>query len=79
MAELKPCPFCGSTNVRVGDTKTDAITAGVVFPGRLMIVECMECFATAGFFRVKKCGVKGAREKAIAFWNRRADNGEADK
>ena len=75
MAELKPCPFCGSTNVKVGDTKKDAVTGGIVFPQRIAFVECMECFAAAGFFKVRKVGVKGAREKAVEYWNRRADNG----
>ena len=73
MTELKPCPFCGSKNIKVGDTKKDAVTAGVVFPQRIALVECMECFAAVGFFKVRKCGVRGAREKAVEYWNRRAD------
>lgn len=55
--------------------KKDAITTGIVFPERVALVECMNCCAAAGFFRVKKYGVKGAREKAVEYWNRRADNG----
>lgn len=79
MTELTPCPFCGSKNIKVGDTKKDVITTGIVFPERIAFVECMNCFAAAGFFRVKKCGVKGARKKAVEFWNRRADkDGDGD-
>ncbi|RVT95233.1 restriction alleviation protein, Lar family [Rhodovarius crocodyli] len=53
----KPCPFCGSTFVRV-------IPDGRAGPGTY--VTCCECHAMGG---------TGVRERAIAAWNRRAEDG----
>lgn len=69
--ELKPCPFCGSINLIVGDTKNHALKSGVQFPERIAFVQCMCCCAEAGFYRTKKFGVKKATEMAIEMWNRR--------
>lgn len=56
--ELKPCPFCGSTDLRAGMTR-----AGYDY------VACMNCFAE---IRVLHKGEHtAATEKA---WNRRAEH-----
>lgn len=78
MAELKPCPFCGSTNLIASDTVKHKVSNGVKFPERVAFVECMTCSAAAGFYTTKEYGVKIALEKAIEAWNRRADDEHID-
>ena len=53
--DLKPCPFCGSRNIKI-----DKCTARV---------RCGDCFATSGIIRKREGedGVKAAVEK----WNER--------
>lgn len=60
MGELKPCPFCGDSGVRVfGDRPGEAMLGGFN-----VCCENPNCQAT--------CRHSGNREKAIAAWNRRA-------
>lgn len=74
--ELKPCPFCGSKRIMVGESKN---YYAVQFSDKVAFVECLECKAAAGMFRVFfNYGVDGgqqitARDKAIEAWNRRDD------
>ena len=58
MVNLKPCPFCGSENVRVRDYSDPMIY--------YYFVICKECKSKSGNF--------GIKEKAIEAWNRRAED-----
>ena len=71
MAELKPCPFCGGTDIRM-------ITS--VFDTDIFCAECHGSMTRASFF-YKSClaEAKESHEKeAIEAWNRRAEDGKVD-
>lgn len=55
MAELKPCPFCGGSNLRVTDS------CGYLE----MSVECADCDASGPY------GWPDDRESAVEQWNKR--------
>ena len=61
MAELKPCPFCGS-NAFIAEWNYD------LAPGNVLThcVECNGCHSTTLEY--------GTEEEAIEAWNRRTDN-----
>ena len=59
---LKPCPFCGSVNIRLCSSFGDATT-----DKNIMNVECINCGAQGS-------SEKG-KEKAVAVWNKRAGGG----
>ena len=61
--ELKPCPFCGASQVRV------ELADGWVIP----VIHCEGCGAGVSF-----CSTRH-EEEAAAAWNRRADNARCDK
>lgn len=63
MAELKPCPFCGSDDV--GCWTTSAILPNGKHPH---FVRCDNCWATSN----SCCST----EEAIEAWNRRAESEE---
>ena len=69
MAELKPCPFCGSKNIRIN-------AYGFGYYG----IECLGCgVETARYKNISKylegsLPIEKKAEKAIEAWNRRADN-----
>lgn len=60
--DLKPCPFCGSENVRTGFAIYDYNCWGVI---------CNDCGAHIEVQDWK--GVEDTEENAIAAWNRRAE------
>ena len=57
MAELKPCPFCGSKKVKVNQFKE--------------YVECDRCGATGPFIS-NQFLFRTTSKKAIAAWNKRS-------
>lgn len=68
---LKPCPFCGSTNIKVGDSLKEP--TNVVFTCPVAFVQCMCCHTAVGFI---KFADETEREEAIgiaiSLWNYRA-------
>lgn len=56
--ELKPCPFCGSKNVRVAENRMDYLFIGYS-------VHCDGCGVETSYTKDK--------DKAIEAWNRRAE------
>ena len=72
MSELKPCPFCGGTNLRIGDSdKIDLLS--IQFNEPIAFVECMDCYAVAGLYKkhYKYYEDTTAKEEAIKKWNTR--------
>lgn len=72
MAELLPCPFCGGTDVRIGDSdKIDLLS--IHFNEPIAFVECMNCRAVGGLYKknYKHYGNSNAIEKAVEKWNTR--------
>ena len=68
MTDLKPCPFCGETNVSVNN--------GSTFRWRVAVCNC--CGAQAGEVRAQTYGdgtrdtwEAEAKKDALAEWNRR--------
>lgn len=57
-AELKPCPFCGSENVRVAENRMDYLFIGYS-------VHCNRCGAETSYTKDK--------DKAIEAWNKRTE------
>jgi hypothetical protein len=66
MPELKPCPFCGSTDVE--------LRAGVLFNGA---VHCNTCTADVVFDAVRMIaqGDYDWETAVTGGWNRRTENG----
>ena len=79
MAELKPCPFCGSTYIRVGDSYTIDLLS-IQFKEPIAFVECMNCYAVAGLFKkhYKYRPDYDAKNEAIKAWNTRAKESERE-
>ena len=72
MAELLPCPFCGSTYIRVGDSD-ELHNKSIKFNEPICFVECMSCRTVAGLYK-KNFRYKpdyDAKEEAIKAWNTR--------
>lgn len=71
--KLKPCPFCGSNMTDIEVTvRTDRPKCNCIAK-----VVCLNCFASAmnhGFDWTQK----EAKDNAIAAWNRRANDEQAD-
>lgn len=69
MVELKPCPFCGGSNITI-------IT--MLYGAE---IKCFNCGANVsdtkdnGEYRTLGDAKKHHEKKAIEAWNRRADNG----
>lgn len=65
--ELKPCPFCGSSNVEA-NAYTDDWDA-------ICDVRCRNCKALMSrtFYNSSDC--HEVRKEAVAAWNRRAEGG----
>ena len=70
MAEIKPCPFCGSKNIRIN-----------AYGFGYYSVECLSCgVETERYKNISKylegnLSIEKKAKKAIEAWNRRADNG----
>lgn len=73
MAELKPCPFCGSDNI--GTAKGFVNFLLKKYRGNIRAVGCRDCGCVAGVFNTLAMPIEEAEEKAIESWNRRVDNG----
>jgi Lar family restriction alleviation protein len=58
--KLKPCPFCGGTNVHIEDEKTEPFS----------YICCYDCLAS--FWQQEACDA----EDNIDAWNRRAEGEE---
>ena len=75
-AELKPCPFCGGTYIKIS-TSDCLLVKDFVYARGSVYIGCPKCGAIIGFWNPKENGGKiGAKEKAIKAWNRRADDEE---
>ena len=66
MDELKPCPFCGSLDIRI-----DKCTSRV---------RCKNCFCTSGLIGrlVKYADKMSEEEAAVKAWNTRWNNGSTN-
>ncbi len=81
MAELKPCPFCGGTKLKVDSKKSNNTKweGSAYYTSHVVTVRCNRCFtrgpATSVWLRHSSYGaVDAGKEKAIEAWNRRAEN-----
>lgn len=84
MAELKPCPFCGGTKLKI-DQKKSSTTKWNKETGRLekltvVTVRCNKCHTRgpttsmyAGWYDYP---TKVLEEKAIEVWNTRTERGD---
>ena len=63
MAEIKPCPFCGS--IATGYSKN--LNEKELQAKRIWNLYCVQCGAGTDYFETTK--------EAIEAWNRRYDNG----
>lgn len=62
MTEAKPCPFCGGTNIPLGEGSTF----------RWVVMECVDCGGRCGAVRRPPGGAASDDyESAVAEWNRR--------
>lgn len=63
MSELRPCPFCGSTNIKEIVRDSDAW------------VQCIDCGGRGGFVKLTKADVKEiCRIRAAENWNGRTES-----
>ena len=64
--ELKPCPFCGSTNLSKNAKSID---------GRSYVfVSCNKCFGSGPMYAMRqKTRITDEENPAIKGWNRRAE------
>ena len=68
--ELKPCPFCGCYDRRVGIRKMGSKGYKVV---------CSKCGSTGPYVKIKDSdGKMNAQENAKIAWNRRANDGKVN-
>ncbi len=77
MPKLMPCPFCGSTDLKIDIDRTNKIFGETQFT---VTVQCMKCHARGPVVRmVRHCGLPNEREiceeMVAEAWNRRALNG----
>jgi len=61
ITEWKPCPFCGSTDIKV-------TSEGSQFEGFWSVAKCVKCGASVS-------GKDSSEKAAIEAWNRRVNNG----
>lgn len=65
MAEIKPCPFCGSISTDYGRKQIE--TRFIDFHQKIWKLYCTRCGASTDYFETTK--------EAIEAWNRRNENG----
>lgn len=73
MDKLKPCPFCGSADVKLAN---NASWITEKYQGNIRTVGCRDCGVIGGIFNTLELSIEAAEEKAIKSWNRRFDNGK---
>lgn len=85
MAELKPCPFCGSVKLKLDSKKINRprfLEAGKWEDGHTSSIRCKRCHArgptvTVWVPRHTICGIlELIKDKAEEAWNRRAEDGK---
>ena len=67
MEKLKPCPFCMSDSLRVGDGESRIFADQLVYKSYIV---CSECKAM--ILRTSDESTEHARKAAFEAWNRRA-------
>ena len=72
IADLKPCPFCGSKDLYSSDYNDYPLYDYYVFHATVDIIQCNVCKATIALFDVEGL----SREKLVEKWNKRAKDGE---
>lgn len=84
MAELKPCPFCGGTKLKVDSKRSNNTRweAGKPIAAHVVTVRCKRCFArgpaTSVLLGEHEYGaIRKGEESAIEAWNRRAEDGNS--
>ena len=68
-SELKPCPFCGSKELRFFSEK---IPTGYSMKRISRTIQCEKCGATGGWTDTKDLSIDEVRQKVISAWNTRA-------
>ena len=66
--ELKPCPFCGSTDVKIEENSIE------YEDGEIEEDWLIECHGCGSAFIASNAGMPCTKDELIARWNRRADN-----
>ena len=61
MAELKPCPFCGSTDVLMRDAR--GMLGKSAYERTYHYMQCQKCFSQTGLY--------GTKPRTIKAWNTR--------
>ena len=79
MAELKPCPFCGGTKLKIDSKRTYNYS----LEHCSVTVRCMKCHARSPVVGINlPRGQYNEREicegAVVEAWNRRAEDGKAD-
>ena len=79
MSELKPCPFCGNTDIRFS-VKTTTIKFKRAYHFAMYCPKC-NCYGARVLWKhdgkMGRCDIEkneDFKQKAIKAWNRRADN-----
>ena len=83
MAELKPCPFCGGTKLKVDSKKGSnfRVVNGKVEEFHVVTVRCNRCHTRGPTTSVYLAwgqydAAKVMNDAAIEAWNRRAEDGK---
>ena len=64
MAELKPCPFCGGTNIEMRQEGT--LFGKSAYSRTYHYMQCRDCMS--------RTGVHGTKPGTVESWNRRAED-----
>lgn len=79
MSELKPCPFCGSTDVFIVNMKIPDYTSVLPLPPQEVICSncgmgVVFCYANKSRKLLTEDEIKELNEKTAKLWNRRVNN-----